>query len=156
MLYHYFGDKKGLFEATVRNILDDKRRMMDAAPPKLEEILPYMLEFMHGDLEWMRMAQWEALTYGDHEVLAEKERRAGLAQGVERVQRMQRDDGVLSEERPDLVLLAFMSLCSYPMLMPQVTRMVTGMTPGSAEFRAEYGRVLGGLARSLQAASRPR
>lgn len=152
MLYHYFGDKRGLFEATVRSVLDDKARSIDVAPRTLEDGLPYLFDAAMTRPEWTRMMQWEALAYGEREVLAEAERRAALSRAVQRVAGLQAEEGVLPGEEPEHLLLALMALTSYPYLMPQVARMVTGVAPSDPRFRRAYGRVLRAVARML---SRP-
>ena len=65
---------------------------------------------------------------------------AGLLRTAEQLQvaeiRRRQADGLISDEFDPaaLRLLAF-AMCSYPRLLPQVTRMATGHAPDSPEFR---------------------
>jgi TetR/AcrR family transcriptional regulator len=139
MLYHYFGDKRGLFRAAVTTRLSGRHAAFLAAPDALEERLPYHFALMGKDSEWMRLMLWEALTYGERPTIAEEERRAATLESLSRL----REAGKLASDLdPEMGLLALAALCFFPWAFPQVTRFVTGENPSSARFKREYGRLL--------------
>jgi len=134
MLYHYFGNKEELFEATIMAIQAEKEQMINAGPTAVEEMLPYIYANVGGRRDWLRMMQWEALTYGSREAPAEKLRAGFFKPGIDRISRAQREEGVLAGEKAELA--------SYPWLMPQVARMLTGHGPSDPQFRRAYMPVL--------------
>ncbi len=149
MLYHYFGNKRDLFRATVVAIHANKQEIIEAGPPEIEELLPYIHAHVGARRDWNRMMQWEALSYSEREIPAEKERARLFRSSVARVRRFQREHGLLAGEKPEFAMLALMALASYPWLMPQVARMVTGRGPTDPGFQKAYSALLRRMVRYL-------
>ena len=151
MLYHYFGNKKELFEATILAIQADKEQIIEAGPQHVQDMLPYIYDNFGGKRDWMRMMQWEALTYGNREVPSEKMRAKLFKPGLERVARCQQEDGLLRGEKTELCMMFLMALASYPYLMPQAARMLIGHAADEPQFRRSYSaflrRIIGYLTR---------
>jgi len=142
MLYHYFGDKRGLFKASVAQKLAGKRQLFSRAPEELSECLVYYHDVTGRDSEWTRMLLWEALAHGDRALAAEEERREVMKQGCARVRRSQENGLVSKDLDPEYTLLALVALSMFPWAFPQMARLITADAPGEAAFRARYGRVL--------------
>ncbi|WXB18718.1 TetR/AcrR family transcriptional regulator [Pendulispora albinea] len=142
MLYHYFGNKQELFEATIMAIQADKEELINTGPRDIADLLAYIHANVGGKRDWMRMMQWEALTYGDREVPAEAMRAELFKPSLERIRGFQREHGILGKETPELALLILIALASYPWLMPQVARMLTGHGPTEPQFRRIYAALL--------------
>ncbi|WP_394850779.1 TetR/AcrR family transcriptional regulator [Pendulispora brunnea] len=142
MLYHYFGNKKELFEATILAIQADKEQIIEAGPQHVQDMLPYIYDNFGSKRDWMRMMQWEALTYGSREVPSEKMRAKLFKPGLDRVAKAQRENGLLREEKTELAMMVLMALASYPHLMPQAARMLTGHAPDEPQFRRSYSALL--------------
>lgn len=126
-LYNYFGDKERLF-ATV---LSDELAKIAAAVPfdELRDVGAYAgrcFDYHVANPHLVRLLQWEALAYGDGAVPDEDVRAAHYRRKVDAFRAAQAD-GVLaaSPDAADLVLM-IMSLTSWWLAVPQVSRMVTG------------------------------
>src|SRR6266513_5502734 len=89
MLYHYFGDKEGLFRAVLRRKIAERQAWNAATPEQPAEYLPLLFDLACNDADWIRLLEWEALRGGEKPVIDEKERRAAAARGVERIRRRQ-------------------------------------------------------------------
>jgi AcrR family transcriptional regulator len=139
MLYHYFGDKRGLFRAAITTRLTGRHASFLAAPAPLEERLPYHFTHVGKDMEWMRLLLWEALAYGERPTIAEEERRTATLESLERLKETKALPGDLD---PEMGMLALFALSSFPWAFPQITRFVTGENPSSERFQREYGRLL--------------
>jgi len=155
MLYHYFGDKRGLFKASIAQKLAGKRQLFSRAPEPVGEGLVYYHDVTGRDPEWTRMLLWEALAHGDRALAAEEERREGMRLACERVRRSQENGYVSPALDPEYTLLALVALAMFPWAFPQMARLMTGAAPGEAAFRAGYGRVLETIGSRLAAAEEP-
>src|ERR1035441_3204169 len=76
MLYHYFGDKEGLFKAVLRRKIADRNAWAEASSGEPTETLPFWFEAACKDTGWVRLLEWEALQNNGQKVIDEKERRA--------------------------------------------------------------------------------
>jgi len=150
LIYRYFGDKRGLFDAAVRDMLAVKARTHEAAPTDLEDLLPYYFHATGEDRDWLRFLLWEALSYGARADLpGEVDRCAGMQRGIQRVRDAQRAGHLPAGVPPEHALLAMMALATFPWAFPQLTRMVSGTPPSDPRFRTEYAAVLRAIARAF-------
>jgi TetR/AcrR family transcriptional regulator len=142
MLYHYFGDKEGLYRATLHESIATNLDLVAAAPPDPADLLPFLLERVCQRVDGVRMLQWEALSLGDRKPIAEEERRKAWVEGTERVRDAQRAGLVHRDLDADYLVLALMALTLFPQAFPQLVRMVTGVRLSDAEFQQRQARFL--------------
>jgi AcrR family transcriptional regulator len=142
MLYHYFGDKEGLYRATLHESIATNLDLVAAAPPDPESLLPFLLERACQRVDVVRMLQWEALSLGDRKPIAEEERRKAWVEGTERLRDAQRAGLVHRDLDAEYLVLALMALTLFPQAFPQLVRIVTGVRPTDAEFRQRQARFL--------------
>jgi AcrR family transcriptional regulator len=152
MLYHYFGDKAGLFQEVLRRKMVQRAAWAASSPDDPAESLPYWFELALRDMDWIRLQQWEALQAGKGRVMNEASRHKAAAAGVENIRGRQRRGYIAPELDPRHVLLAMVSLTTYALAFPQVVRLITGLSPDDPRFRIERRAFL----RWMGAALRPR
>src|SRR5215471_11607801 len=95
MLYHYFGDKEGLFREILRRKIAERAAWIASAPEDPVERLPYWFELACRDPEWIRLLEWEALQWEERKVIDEDRRKDSYVDAVERIRGLQRR-GLLS------------------------------------------------------------
>lgn len=135
MLYHYFGHKEDLFRAILRRKLAQRAEWLAKAPDDLTEALSYWFDLARQDTDWIRLLQWEALQASNGKLIDEEKRLANFENGVAKLRRGQAK-GLLSRDLdPRQVLLAMISLTTFPLAFPQITRLVTGLPVTDPEFR---------------------
>ena len=150
LLYHYFGDKNGLYEAVVRDLLCHRPPLIGA---DREAMIAGIGRIAEGNLPvprgWFRMLMWEALANpsGEAPLVAEDVRTAHLALGVQDVEAAQARGLFDDKLPPRMILLAMMSLVILPFVLPQLVRLVTGLRPDSPEFRSFHADLLREFAR---------
>ena len=150
MLYHYFGDKKGLFREVLRRKIAQRASWVSSSPDDPSESLPYWFDLARQDLDWIRLLEWEALQVGNGKVTDEKARRAASALAVDNIRRRQDGGHLLHELDARHLLLAMISLTSYALAFPQVARLVTGLSPDGPKFRKERTQFLRRLGARLR------
>ncbi len=128
MLYHYFASKEGLFAA----VLDDQLSVRPTAAPK-------SLVARHADasgrIDWIRLLMWEAL--------AGTLRPADAARaGAQTPATVPQSAGELEAAHLELTRVA---IALFPFAFPQLTRLITGMSPSDADFLAARSAFLASL-----------
>jgi AcrR family transcriptional regulator len=151
MLYHYFGDKKALFEAIIGKMLSEHEQSFAAAPTDFEDMVVYQFNSCPGKSKWLRLMLWESLAYGEGPVMAERVRRERMEKSRERMRQAQKAGVMCSKLPSDHALLAMMAMSVFPWAFPQITRMLTGTAPSEKAFRERYTEVLREVTRRMKA-----
>jgi AcrR family transcriptional regulator len=149
LIYHYFGDKNGLFDAVMSSVLSDKPPFAATSRAEFAEHLVHVFEDGPKRRPWLRLLMWEALAYEDRPLVAEETRRGFACRGAEDMERAQATGMIDPALPPRMVLLAMMALAVFPWVLPQMTRLVTGHAPSDPLFKRQYGQVLRAIARRL-------
>ncbi|HWD94293.1 MAG TPA: TetR/AcrR family transcriptional regulator [Verrucomicrobiae bacterium] len=156
MLYHYFGDKEGLFREVLRRKIAERRAWLASASEDPTERLPAWFQLACRDREWIQLLQWEALQWGEKKVIDEERRQENIARAIERV-RQQQAKGMLDPDLdPGQLLLSMMAITAYPMAFPQLARLATGLSVSDEKFqkqREAFLRQFAGLLRGNKANS---
>jgi AcrR family transcriptional regulator len=155
MLYHYFGDKEGLFRAVLRRKIAERQAWAENLSGAPAESLAFWFEASCRDLDWVRLLEWEALQGGE-KVIDEKQRLAAVAGGLKRIRQRQARGHLSGEFDPRHVMLAMRSLTMFPAAFPQLTKLIMGRPVSDPRFQKEYVTVLKKIATAFQSAAGPR
>jgi AcrR family transcriptional regulator len=151
MLYHYFGDKEGLFREVLRRKIAERQAWGAATPNEPAESLPYWFELACRDPGWIRLLEWEALQFVGKRLIDGENRRGAVGEAVERIRLRQESGHLTGEFGPKQILLAMISLTWFPLAFPQLTRLITGQSVSDARFRTEQKDFLRQFAAAFQA-----
>jgi hypothetical protein len=89
--------------------------------------------------DYLRLLMWEALERGPRgPIESEDIRRANLERRIAAIREAQQAGRVDGSLDPELLVLAELAITAYPLLFPQVTRLVTGQAGNDPAFRARY------------------
>lgn len=119
-------------------VADRRVRRTELAPDDPGELFAYHFRALEEDRAWLSYLQREALTYGDRPVPHEAQRLPVIQAQVDEIRRRQRARLIDPALDPQLVRLVAFALASYPRLLPQITRMTTGVTARDPRFIAEW------------------
>src|SRR5208283_2940325 len=89
MLYHYFGDKEGLFRAVLRRKIAERQLWAENLSGDPAESLAFWFEAACKDADWVRLLEWEALQGREQKVVDEKQRLAAVAHALKRIRQRQ-------------------------------------------------------------------
>lgn len=154
LVYYYFDSKLGLYNAVLGHMIDSARPVFQAK---------FSRDVFTGRLDeaarsgrrpvgerWYRLLAWEALEGRGREIVREEERREAWNVRVTELEESIRDGEVDDCFDPRMLALAILAIQVLPRMLPQVTKMITGLMPGDKEFEEAQRRLLGQLAEHLR------
>ena len=144
MLYHYFGDKEGLFRAVLRHKISERMSRAEALAPRADVISSMPIWFQQNcqDTDWVRLLAWESLQTTKDAVLDEQERRRISRQVAGRIRQKQVAGKLRNDVPAEFLQLAKVSLAMFPQALPQLARIILGRSPHAAKFHRDYARFL--------------
>jgi AcrR family transcriptional regulator len=151
MLYHYFGDKRGLYRAVIDDQVERHGRLTGENPPDPLDAIPYWYREVVADLEWTRLLAWEALAGGPSgNTVGEAGLRRNYEPAVAWIRAAQRDGLLADDIDPELFLLSTIALNMFPTAFPNIARSVTGVSPFDDAFHGRYVRFLERFAEAMR------
>jgi TetR/AcrR family transcriptional regulator len=149
LIYYYFGDKAGLFDAAVQAMADRFNRVRAALPDHPAERPAAYFRGAARDVDAIRILQWEGLHLGERDAVAERERTAHLQRAVAAWRRDRASGLIDADYDVRQLFLSLQALAAHPFAFPQMTRFVTGKNPGDPAFQRARVRHLRQLGRRL-------
>jgi hypothetical protein len=116
--------------------------------------LAYHFRGAEADVAWLHYLMREALVFGNRPVPQEAERQAAVSAQVQEVRDRQAAGLLPADLDPGHLRLLGFALINYPRMLPQITRMTTGMTPENPTFAARWEALLRELGSWIEAAAR--
>jgi TetR/AcrR family transcriptional regulator len=143
MIFYCFDSKEGLYRAVLAQKLCARAEMIESTPDEdFTSSLVKGFEAICDDMAALRMWQWEALDRSNRKLVAEEERRAYFKAEVARWRRAKASGTLPPDADEEMLLLVSAALRSFPLAMPQVALLVTGMDPLDPEFRRKWSACL--------------
>ena len=143
MIFYCFDSKEGLYRAVLAQKLSAEAGMIESTPD--EDFISSLVKGFAktcADIDVLRMWLWEALDRSNRKLVAEKERRAYFQAEVASWRRA-KDSGILPPDADEeMLLLVRAALCTFPLALPQVTSLVTGMDPLDPVFQRKWSACL--------------
>jgi TetR/AcrR family transcriptional regulator len=141
LIYHYFGNKRGLYDAVLRTVLE---RTVPIGSAGIADLFRSFLDFSSAG-DWVRMLGWEGLRYDGGNILHARQR--GEALGVLRrdIEDLQREGRLDPRVEPELATLFVTLALLGPGILPQLTKIITGEDASSPDFRRRLVRSLSAL-----------
>src|SRR6202166_1224931 len=128
MIFYCFDSKEGLYRAVLKRKLCARAGMIEAMPD--EDLISSMVngfEAICADTDSLRMWQWEALDRSNRKLVAEEERRTYFQIEGARWRRAKGNGNLTLGADEEMLLLVTVSLRVFPLALPQVISLVTGM-----------------------------
>jgi AcrR family transcriptional regulator len=159
LVYYYFGNKIGLYNEIVGRI---GPTVHSELYPQSEEESPTLVERVRrrathrwGPVaaRWARLLAWEALERGDRDILREQERYDEWRHRMREIQLAQERGEVDARFDAELLALALLAVELFPRILPQVTKIVTGLSHRDEEFQRRQEQLLVDLVEHLAPAA---
>ncbi len=146
MLYYCFGTKQDLYREILRRKIAERSEWLEAAPDDFAGVLAHIYLSGGTDIEFVRLMEWEAIDSGGRKCVAEAERRALFEKAVAHLRVLQRKGAIPRGADLTQLFISTLSIALFPLVMPQIIRLIHGMEPTDPRFmrqRADFLRWLG-------------
>jgi len=154
MLYHYFGDKEGLFRQILRKKMAQRRAWNLATPDDPMSSLPYWFDLACKDRNWVRLLEWEALQFTDRKLIDQTRRAKSATEAVAHIVRRQKSGHLATDMDAGAMLLGMIALSWFPLAFPQLTRLITGRSAQDQSFIKTHRRFLQRVSVAFRAQSK--
>jgi EmrB/QacA subfamily drug resistance transporter len=134
------GDR--LVQDLFSRVTERRLQRVREAPQAVGEFLAFHFHAGEADTAWLHYLMREALVFGNRPVPQEDERMPAIAAQVKEIRDRQAAGLLPADLDPAALRLLGFALVSYPRLLPQITRMTTGMTPENPRFAALWEALL--------------
>jgi EmrB/QacA subfamily drug resistance transporter len=131
------GDR--LVQDLVAHVIERRLQRVHDAPQSVGDFLAFHFRGAEADVAWLHYLMREALVFGNRPVPSEKERQEAVSLQVQEIRDRQSAGLLPADLDPGHLRLLGFALMNYPRMLPQITRMTTGMTPDNPSFVARYG-----------------
>jgi TetR/AcrR family transcriptional regulator len=150
MIFYCFETKEGLYRAVLAKKLSAKAALIESMPDEdFASSLVRGFDDCCDDIDSLRMWQWEALDKSTRKLVAEEERRTFLQTEVAHWRRAKASGKLPADADEEMLLLVSSALRVFPLVLPQVVSLVTGMDPLDPEFRQRWTACLEFIGRQL-------
>tara|TARA_A100001391_G_scaffold7621_9_gene5058 strand:+ start:14019 stop:14639 length:621 start_codon:yes stop_codon:yes gene_type:complete len=152
MIYHFFDNKKGLLDAVLAQIFNERQEALQKTPETIEDLLGDYFQGYSTDRHRVRLLEWEALENGTRldNLNTVEERKISAKKRVEALARLQKDGQLPADIDPEMLYLFCVALTIYPLSFPQSVYVATGEDAYSDEFQKRYHTALQQLAGILK------
>jgi EmrB/QacA subfamily drug resistance transporter len=146
------GDR--LVNDLVAHVIERRLQRVQDAPKHVGEFLAFHFRGAEADLAWLHYLMREALVFGNRPVPQEYERQKAVTLQVQEVRDRQAAGLLPADLDPGALRLLGFALINYPRMLPQITRMTTGMAPDSPGFVARWETLLREVGAWIEEAAR--
>jgi TetR/AcrR family transcriptional regulator len=157
LVYYYFGNKIGLYNEVVGRIgpmvhgelfpeVDESETLAQRVHRRATHTWGPLAQ------RWSRLLGWEALERGDRDILREQERFNNWRHRKREIEAAQDRGEVDRRFDPELLGLALLAVELMPRVLPQLTKIVTGLRQSDPEFQARQEALLAELVAHLRGA----
>jgi AcrR family transcriptional regulator len=159
LIYYYFDSKVGLYEAVLGHLIARSSERMDAGNPhpSVSAAVRAHIDRLlgQGGEEWIRFWLWEALEPRPQGTGRDVDRARMWTLWVSEFERSQERGEISKRFDPKMLALALNSIIVTPYLTPVVTKLITGMEPGSDAFKTQQLTLVASLLQSLVTSASP-
>ncbi|MEA2176944.1 MAG: TetR/AcrR family transcriptional regulator [Solirubrobacteraceae bacterium] len=148
LVYYYFGNKIGLYNEIVGRIgpavHEELYPDLDDDSLTLAERVRRRATHTWGPVatRWARLLGWEALERGDKDILREQQRYDDWRHRTREIEAAQARGEVDPELDAEMLGLALLAVELFPRVLPQITKIVTGLKYTDDEFRRRQEELL--------------
>jgi TetR/AcrR family transcriptional regulator len=145
MLYYCFGAKQDLYREILRRKIAERAEFIKSMPDDFAAALAHIYFAGGADIDFVRLMEWEAIDSGGRKCIAEAERRALFEKAIGRLRLLQRKGSIPRGVDLTQLFISMLSLALFPLVMPQVIRLIHGMEPTDPRFMRQRANFLGWL-----------
>jgi AcrR family transcriptional regulator len=152
LISHHFGGKEALYRAVMEERRAGPGGELATQPENWPETLARFFDAARRDPLWIRVLLWETLEVSTGEGPLSEQRQARYRERVAWIADEQTRGALPSGLDPALLYLSLIGATVYPLLLPHVAALVTGVDPTGDAFAERYAAHLTALVGALDPA----
>lgn len=149
LVYRYFKDRDGLFNAALERRFSGRRNLLEALPEGLDEMLVFWADQSRKDPTFMRMVMREALEFRGKTPAHAAFRRRYYQTQIDILRGLQARGKLREDLDPEMLFIALLAVVTLTTALPQIVTLATGLQPEGRRFRTRWHRFLRSLGRAL-------
>jgi TetR/AcrR family transcriptional regulator len=149
LIYYYFVDKDGLFDAAIRAMAQRFNEVRSTLPVAPADRPAAYFSAAAQDVSIIRMLQWESLSVGEATVIEEEARAAHARSGVAAMRAEQKAGVIPADLDVAQLFLTMQAMSAHPFAFTQMTRFITGRNASDPAFQRERVKHLKNLGRRI-------
>ncbi len=138
LLHHHFGSKEALFQEVHDKKFRPAVNWRENLPEDPTELIAARFSKRGRDQDYLRFLAWEAASLRKKAIPGQEERQRRISEYGNEIRLMQQNGRLPADMDWRMIQLATLSLATYPLAFPQMTRLVTGREATNPEFQAEW------------------
>jgi TetR/AcrR family transcriptional regulator len=143
MIFYCFENKEGIYREILRRKLGEKMRLLESGPEDdFAGSLVKGFEMCAGDVDLLRMLQWEDLQGGTGQWIASAEHHTILRTAAAQLRRLKARGALPDDTDEQMLQLVAVALKTFPFLLPQLTRQISGFESDDPRFRRRWAKCL--------------
>ncbi|MCA9006425.1 MAG: TetR/AcrR family transcriptional regulator [Planctomycetaceae bacterium] len=150
LIYRYFNDKQGLFEAALQSKLEERNESVAKIPKEISEVLQFYFKENLRDQNYVRVLLNEAQQNEGEPLIDDDWRKEYYHNHIERLKQAQTAGELSDELDPVCLMLIFTALVFFPATLPQLAQLISGHKVDSDAFQKLWSNCLRTLTRLLQ------
>ena len=150
LIYRYFNDKQGLFEAALQRKLEERNDSVEKIPKEISEVLQFYVKENMRDQNYVRVLLNEAQQNQGEPLIDNAWRREYYQNHIDRLKQSQAEGDISDEFDPVCLMLIFTAMVFFPATLPQLAQLISGHKVDSDEFQVLWNNCLLALTRLMQ------
>lgn len=150
LIYRYFNDKRGLFEAALQSKLEERNESVEKIPVDIAEILKFYFEENLRDQNYVRVLLNEAQQNNGEPLIDEPWRQEYYQKHVDRLKQSQSEGAIAEGLDPTCLMTILTALVFFPATLPQLAQLISGHKVNSKEFEEHWTECLSTMIKLIQ------
>lgn len=142
LVYRHFGTKEGLFRAALKHKLDERLKLITQPGDALSDVLSHWFMETRDDPDYVRLIVGEALFRDAAGVVDDDWRHEYYKKHVALTELAQEQGELPKSIEPGFLVVIFAAIFFFPVVLPQIARMISGYSPDSPEFQKHLRKAL--------------
>jgi len=138
LVYRHFHDRDRLYDAALESVFSERFELLDDLPRDLGKLFDIWTKRFASDDTFLTMLLREAIESGRDEPVHADLRRRYYKRQIALILDLQAEGNLPGGMAPEHLFLMLMAILVFPYALPQVSFLVTGQQPSSAEFREAW------------------
>lgn len=149
LVYRHFENREKLFEAALESVFAERFKLLDDLPEDLLPLFDMWTKRFAGNPLFLQLLLRESLELETDKPIHAELRQRYYSHQVDAIRQFQKQGTLPKTMHSESLFLMLTAVLAFPFLLPQVTRLVMGVSPKSSVFKKQWSQQYKHLIESL-------